>query len=90
MLEKYRVADPCRSRFDDVHFETPVVLHGSAYVVPNLAVDIPGTSVFWFDVCHHRASQWCERAFHVIMLPVHMRISRYFWHHVALAQQIDG
>ena len=56
MLEKYRVADPCRSRFDDVHVEAPVVLHGSADAVPDLAVDIPGTSVFWFDVCHHRTS----------------------------------
>ena len=56
MLEEYRVADPCRSRFDDVHVETLVVLHGSAYVVPYLAVNIPGTSVFWFDVRHHRTS----------------------------------
>ena len=46
MLEEYQVADPCRSRFEDVHVETPMIVHGSADAVPDLAVDIPGTSVF--------------------------------------------
>jgi hypothetical protein len=90
MLEKYRVADPCRSRFDNVHVETPMMLHRSADAVPNLTVDIPGASVLWVDVCHHQASKRCERAFHVIMLPVHMCICRYFGYHVALTKQIDG
>jgi hypothetical protein len=53
-------------------------------------VDIPGMSVLWFDVRHHRASQWCERALHVIMLPMHMCVCRYFGYHVALTKQIDG
>ena len=90
MLEKYQVADPCCSRFDDVHVETPMMLHRRANAVSNLSVDIPGMSVLWFDVRHHRASQWCERALHVIMLPMHMCVCRYFGYHVALTKQIDG
>ena len=67
-----------------------MMFHRGADAVPNLAVYIPGSSVFLFDVCHHRTSQWCEWALHVVMLPVHMCICRYFGHHVALAKQIDG
>ena len=47
------IADPCRSRFDNVDVETPIMLHQSADAVTNLTVYIPGTSVFGFDVCHH-------------------------------------
>ncbi len=67
-----------------------MVLHRSSDAEANLAVYVPGLSVFGFDVYHHQASQWCERVLHVVMLPVHMCISRYFGHYVALAKQIDG
>jgi hypothetical protein len=65
-----------------------MVLHRSANVETDLAVYIPCTSVFGFDVCHHRTSQWCKWALHVIMLPMHMCIYQYFGHPIALVKQI--
>ena len=67
-----------------------MMLHCRADAVTHLAVYVIGSSVFGFDVRHHRTSQWCKQALRVIMLPVHMCICRYFGHHGALAKQIDG
>ncbi len=92
MLEENCIANQCCSCFDDVDFETPMVLHRNANAEADFAVHVPGRSVFGFDVCvcHYQAPQGWERALHVIVLLVHVCMCRYFGHHVALATQVDG
>jgi hypothetical protein len=66
--------------------KTLMMLHRSADVEANVSVDISGSLVFGFDVCHHQAPQWGKRTFHVIVLSVQVRVCQYFWRNVALLQ----
>ena len=59
-------------------------------VEAHVAMCVLRSPVFGFDVRHHRTTQWCERAAHVVMLPVHMCVSRDFRRNIALPKQIDG
>ena len=74
MLEKYRVADPRRSRFDDVHIEATMVLHRSADAVPDLAVDIPGRLFFGFTcaITEHPSGANGRFMYHAARVHVHM------------------
>jgi hypothetical protein len=84
MFKKYQIANPCCYYFHNVDMETPMVLHCRADAESYVAVNVPRLTIFGFDVSHNRTSQRCERALRVVVLPVHVRICRYFWHHVAL------
>ncbi len=86
MFKKYQIANPCCSRFHNVDVETPMVLHPHADVESYVPVYVPRWTIFGFDVSHNRTSQRCERVLHVVMLPMHVRICQYFWHHVALSE----
>ncbi len=86
MFEKYRIANPCCSCFHNVDVETPMVLHCCANVESYVAVYVPRLTIFGFEVSHNHTSQWCERALHVVVLPMHVHICQYFWHHVALLE----
>ncbi len=66
--------------------ETPMVLHRRADVESYIAVYVPRSTIFGFDVSHNRTSQWCKRVLHVVVLPMHVHICRYFWNHVALSE----
>jgi hypothetical protein len=63
-----------------------MVLHCRADVESYVAVYVPRLTIFGFDMSHNRTFQQCKRALHVVMLPVHVRICQYFWHHIALSE----
>ncbi len=63
-----------------------MVLHCHANVESYIAVYVPRLTISGFDVSHNRISQWYEWALHLVVLPVHVRICQYFWHHVALLE----
>jgi hypothetical protein len=60
--------------FHNVDVEALVMLHCCPDVETGVRMNIPGLSVLGLDVGHHHASQRCEQAFHVIVLPVDMGI----------------
>ncbi len=79
------VANSCCPGFHNVDVEASVMLHCHPNVETSVHVDVPGLSVLGLDLGHHRASQRCKRAFHVIVLPVDMGIHGHFWCNIALS-----
>jgi hypothetical protein len=67
-----------------------MVLHHHANVESYVAMYVPRLTFFGFDASHNHTSQWCKWALYVVVLPMHVRICQYFWHHVALLEQING
>ncbi len=61
-------------------------ISSSANVESYVAVYVPRSTIFGFGVSHNHTSQRCERALHVVVLPVHVCICQYFWHHIALSE----
>jgi hypothetical protein len=61
-----------------------MVLHCRPDVETGVRMNVLRLSVLGFDVGHYSASQGCEWAFHVGMLPVDMGICGHFWCDVAL------
>jgi hypothetical protein len=78
VFEEHCVANSCCPSFHNVDVETLVMLHCHPNVEAGVRVDVPGLSVLGFDVGHHCASQGCEGAFHVVVLPMNMGIHGHF------------
>ncbi len=74
MFKKYQIANPRCSCFHNVYVETPMVLHRRANVESYIAVYVPRLTIFGFDVRHNHTFQWCKRALHVVVLPMHVRM----------------
>jgi hypothetical protein len=61
-----------------------MMLHCHPNVEAGVGVDVPGLSVLGINMGHHRASQECKQAFHVVVLPMDMGIRGHFWCNVSL------
>jgi hypothetical protein len=85
VFEEHCVANSHCPCFNNVDVETLVMLYHPLNVEAGVSVGIPGLSVLWFDVGHHRASHGCKRAFHVVLLPMDMGIHGHFWCGIALS-----
>jgi hypothetical protein len=88
MLEKYHVAYPCCSYFNNIDLETAMVFHGCPNVESILGMGVPRLANIRFNMGLYCPPQGGEGLPHVIMLAMDVGIGQYLWSYLGVVNRL--